>query len=104
MGSGPLGEAGNIEEDRRMDNDGTGDTVMGRGEERGAPGDLPRDSRDRERDGRLTTTTPKKRRAGLLRMEVLGGNPCTARALRATFTVGPPYRTPKHTPSKCPQI
>ena len=38
-------------EDRRMDGDGTGDTVMGGGEERGAPGDPPRDSRDNEGDG-----------------------------------------------------
>ena len=35
-----------------MDCDGTGDTVMGGGEERGAPGGPPRDCRDREEDGR----------------------------------------------------
>ena len=35
----------------RMDGDGTGNTVMGGGEERGAPGGPPRDSRDREEDG-----------------------------------------------------
>ena len=35
----------------RMDGDGTGNTVMGRGEERGAPGDPPRDGRDREGGG-----------------------------------------------------
>ena len=33
-----------------MDGDGTGDTVMGRGEERGAPEGPPRDSRDRDGD------------------------------------------------------
>ena len=36
----------------RRDVDRTGDTVMGRGEERGAPSGLPRDDRDREGDGR----------------------------------------------------
>ena len=35
-----------------MDGDRTGDTVMGGGEKRGAPGGPPRDSRDRDRDGR----------------------------------------------------
>ena len=35
-----------------MDGDGTGDTVMGRGEEWGAPGDPQRDGWDREGDGR----------------------------------------------------
>ena len=34
-----------------MDDDGTGDTVMGGREERGAPGGQPRDGRDREEDG-----------------------------------------------------
>ena len=33
-----------------MAGDGRGDTVMGGGEERGAPGDPPQDGRDRERD------------------------------------------------------
>ena len=36
----------------RMDGDGTSDTVMGRGEERGAAGGTPRDSRDRDGDVR----------------------------------------------------
>ena len=36
----------------RMDGDGTGNTVIGGGEERGAPGGPPRDSRDRDGDGR----------------------------------------------------
>ena len=40
------------EEDRTMDGGGTGDTVMGGGEEREAPDDLPRDSKDPEGDGR----------------------------------------------------
>ena len=40
------GEAG------RMDGDGTGDTVMGGREERGAPGCPLRDGQDREEDGR----------------------------------------------------
>ena len=35
----------------RMDGEGTDDTVMGRGEERRAPGGLPRDSRDPGADG-----------------------------------------------------
>ena len=35
-----------------MDGDGTGDTVMGGGEERGAPGGPPRDGQDRKGDGR----------------------------------------------------
>ena len=44
-----MGGAGNGEEDRRMDGEGTGDTVMGGGGERGALGNPPpRDSRDPE--------------------------------------------------------
>ena len=35
----------------RMDRDGSGDTVMGGGEERGAPGGPPRDGWDQEGDG-----------------------------------------------------
>ena len=34
-----------------MDSDGTSDTVMGGGQERGAPGGPPRDGRNREGDG-----------------------------------------------------
>ena len=47
-----MGDAGDGEEVRRMDADGTGDTVMGGGEELGAPEKLPRDSQDREGDDR----------------------------------------------------
>ena len=47
-----MGEAGDGEEDRRMDSDGTGDTVMGRGKERAASGDPPRHNRDFQEDGR----------------------------------------------------
>ena len=45
-------ETGDIGEERKVKGDVTGSTVMGGGEERGAPGDPPQDSRDREADGR----------------------------------------------------
>ena len=50
-----MGEAGDVEEDGRIDRDGTGDTVMG-----GAPRDRLRDSRDREGDGRDSHADTKK--------------------------------------------
>ena len=46
-----MGEGGDGEADWGMDSDGTGDTVMDGGEERGAPGDPPSDSREFEEDG-----------------------------------------------------
>ena len=51
-GAAPMGEGGDGEEDRSMDGDGTGDTLIGGGEERGAPGKPPRNSQDREGDDR----------------------------------------------------
>ena len=51
-GAAPMGEVGDDEVDRRLDGDGIGDTVMHGGEERGAPGRPPRDSRDPEGDDR----------------------------------------------------
>ena len=45
-----MGEAGDGGDEGRMDGDGTGDTVMGGGEERGAREKLPRDGRNREGD------------------------------------------------------
>ena len=50
MGLGPMGEARDVEEDPKMNADGTGDPVMGGGEERAAPGNPPQDSCDPERD------------------------------------------------------
>ena len=46
-------QVGDVGKDRRMDGDGTGDTVMGQGIKREAPPDLPRVSQDREGDGCL---------------------------------------------------
>ena len=51
-GAAPMGEAGDVEEVRRMYGDGTGDTVMDGREEHGAPGKPPGDSRDLEGDHR----------------------------------------------------
>ena len=51
MGLCPMGEARDVEEDPKMNADGTGDTVMGGGEVRAAPGNPPQDSRDPEGDG-----------------------------------------------------
>ena len=59
-----MGEKGDGEEDRRMDGDGTGDTVMGGGEERGAPGKPPRDSQDRTGDDRHPHKDPKEAACG----------------------------------------
>ena len=72
MGPGPMGEARDVEEDRRMDSDGTGNTVMGGGEERGAPGNPPRDSRDPEGDDRHPHEDTKEAGCGKTR----SGGPC----------------------------
>ena len=50
-----------VGEEVRMDGDGIGDTVMGGGEERGAPGKLPR---DREGDDRHPHKDIKKAACG----------------------------------------
>ena len=44
----------------RMDGDGTGDTVMGRGEERGDQGGPPRNGREQEGDGRHPSEDAKE--------------------------------------------
>ena len=49
MGAAPMGYG---EEDHRMDGDGSVNTVLGEGEEREAPGKLPRESCDPEVDDR----------------------------------------------------
>ena len=47
-----------------MDGDGTGNSVMGGGEERGSRLGLPQDGRDREDDGQHPHEEPMKWRAG----------------------------------------
>ena len=60
--------AGDTEE-VRMDTDGTGDTLMGGGEERGAPGKLPRDREGNDRNPHEDIKKTACRQAG-------GGDHC----------------------------
>ena len=52
MATGHMGDAGDAEEEWRIHSNRTGDTLMSGGQELGAPGGVPRDSQQPERDGR----------------------------------------------------